>query len=76
MPSLETFSNSIKLKQIKLDAPVVMKIGCRKKSATMDIYLRLAGVDTKGATDCLHFVPEDIKFGDNVVSIFEKGKAL
>jgi hypothetical protein len=47
--------------------PIVMKIGGRKKSATMNIYLRLAGIDTKGATDCLHFVPEDINFEDKVV---------
>jgi len=59
-----------------IPAPIVMKIGGRKNSATMDIYLRLSCVDTKGATDCLHFVPEDIHFGDNVVSIFDKGKAL
>ena len=53
-----------------------MNVGGKKKSAKMDISLRLAGVDTKDATDFLHFVPEDINFGDNVVSIFEKGKAL
>ncbi|HAZ14965.1 MAG: hypothetical protein A2X86_21545 [Bdellovibrionales bacterium GWA2_49_15] len=29
-------------------APVVMKIGGCKKSSTMDIYLRPAGVDMKG----------------------------
>ncbi len=51
-------------------APVVMKIGGWKKTSTMDIYLRLAGIDVKGATDCLTFVPENMKFGDNVVSIF------
>ncbi len=74
MPSLETFSNSIKLKQIKLDAPVVIKIGDWKNTSTMDIYLRLAGVDTKGATDCLGFIPDNINFGDNVVSILNKGR--
>ena len=84
---LKTFLRSIKVKPIKFHAlpacfatqmlangvspPIVMKIGGWKKSATMDIYLRLAGVDTKGATDCLHFVPEDINFGDNVVSLYE-----
>lgn len=26
-------------------------------------------VDTKGAIDFLHFVPEDIHFGDNVVPL-------
>lgn len=57
-------------------APVVMKIGGWKKTSTMDIYLRLAGVDTKGATDCLSFIPEDLKFGDNIVSLFSaKGGA-
>jgi hypothetical protein len=51
-------------------AAVVMKIGGWKKSSTMDIYLRLAGVETKGATDSLGFMPNEISFGDNVVSIF------
>lgn len=50
-------------------AAIVMKIGGWKKMATMDIYLRLAGVDTKGATDCLEFLPQDIAFGDNVVNL-------
>ena len=53
-------------------AAVVMKIGGWKKSSTMDIYLRLAGVDIKGATDCLQFVPDKISFGDNVVSLSER----
>jgi len=56
--------------------PQVMKIGGWKKSSTMDIYLRLAEVDTKGATDCLQFVPEAICFGDNVVSLFSKGDKI
>lgn len=53
-----------------VSAPVVMKIGGWKKSSTMDIYLRLAGIDTKGATDCLEFIPSEINFADNVISIF------
>ena len=84
--ALKNFLKSIKMRPIKfhalracfatqmlangVSAPIVMKIGGWKKSSTMDIYLRLAGVDTKGATDCLQFIPEDISFGDNVVSIF------
>jgi len=32
-------------------APVVMKFDGWKKTATTDIYLRLAGVDTKEATE-------------------------
>ncbi|HXH30779.1 MAG TPA: site-specific integrase, partial [Bacteriovoracaceae bacterium] len=53
-----------------VSAPVVMKIGGWKKTSTMDIYLRLAGIDVKGATDCLTFAPEDLKFGDNVLNLF------
>lgn len=83
---LKTFLKSINVKPIKfhalracfatqmlangVPAAVVMKIGGWKKSSTMDIYLRLAGVDTKGATDSLGFIPTDISFGDNVVSLF------
>ncbi len=82
---LRNFLKSINLRPIKfhalracfatqmlangVPAPIVMKIGGWKKSSTMDIYLRLAGVDTKGATDCLQFVPDEINFGDNVVSL-------
>ena len=82
---LKRFLKSINVKPIKIHAlracfatqmlangvpaPVVMKIGGWKKSATMDIYLRLAGVDVKGATDCLEFCPNDIKFGDNLVEL-------
>lgn len=88
--SLKTFLKSLNIKPVKfhalracfatqmlangVPAPVVMKIGGWKNTSTMDIYLRLAGVDTKGATECLGFTPENINFGDNVVSIFNKGR--
>ncbi len=84
---LKTFLRSIKIRPIKfhalracfatqmlasgVSAPIVMKIGGWKKSSTMDIYLRLSGVDTKGATDCLEFIPTEINFADNVISIFK-----
>jgi hypothetical protein len=48
-----------------------MKIGGWKKSSTMDIYLRLAGVDTKEATECLEFIPSEINKAFNVISIFK-----
>ncbi len=83
---LKNFLRSIKVKPVKFHAlracfatqmlangvaaPIVMKIGGWKKSSTMDIYLRLAGVETKGATDCLEFIPNSIQFGDNVVNLF------
>ena len=82
---LRSFLESIKMKSVRfhalracfatqmlasgVSAPVVMKIGGWKKSATMDIYLRLAGVDVKGATDCLKFIPSQITFGGNVVNM-------
>lgn len=84
--SLKSFLKSMNIRPIKfhalracfatqmlangVPAPVVMKIGGWKNTSTMDIYLRLAGVDTKGATECLGFVPDDINFGDNVVQLF------
>jgi len=89
--SLKNFLKSIKVKPVKfhalracfatqmlangIPAPIVMKIGGWKKSSTMDIYLRLAGVDVKGATDCLEFVPSDISFGGNVINLFEAHKS-
>ena len=85
--SLKTFLKSIKFRPIKfhalracfatqmlasgVPAPIVMKIGGWKKSSTMDIYLRLSGVDTKGATECLGFIPTELNFADSVISIFE-----
>ncbi len=80
---LRSFLDSIKMKSVRfhalracfatqmlasgISAPIVMKIGGWKKMATMDIYLRLAGVDVKGATECLKFIPSQISFADNVV---------
>ena len=51
-------------------AAVVMRVGGWKRSSTMDIYLRLAGVDVKGATDCLDFIPMAVCNKDNVVNLF------
>lgn len=83
---LKNFLRSVKMRPVKfhtlracfatqmlangVSAPIVMKIGGWKKSATMDIYLRLAGVEVQGATECLGFIPENITFGDNVVNLF------
>ena len=50
-------------------APVVMKTGGWKKSATIGIYPRLGGGDTIGANDCLEFIPPEINFGDNLVGL-------
>jgi integrase len=89
--SLKSFLKSLNIKPVRfhalracfatqmltngVPALIVMKIGGWKNTSTMDIYLRLAGVDTKGATECLGFTPQDINFGDNIVSIFNNGKA-
>ncbi|MBT3586698.1 MAG: site-specific integrase [Halobacteriovoraceae bacterium] len=82
---LRNFLASIKIRPVKfhtlracfatqmlasgVPAPTVMKIGGWKNTSTMDIYLRLAGVDTKGSTECLEFIPDDIDFGENVVKL-------
>lgn len=85
---IKNFLKSIKMKPIKfhtlracfatqmlsngVPAAIVMKIGGWKKSSTMDIYLRLAGVETAGATDCLGFIPNAISFEDNVINLFSR----
>lgn len=88
--ALRTFLKSINVKPVKfhalracfatqmlsngVPAPMVMKIGGWKRSSTMDIYLRLGGVETKGATEKLEFTPQEIDFGENVIEIFQKGR--
>ena len=48
----------------------VMSIVGHKKMETTDIYLRLAGVDIKGATDALTYtVPATTEIHDNVISV-------
>lgn len=37
--------------------------------ATLDIYVRPAGVEIKGVTDCLNFVPSKIDYAENVASL-------
>jgi integrase len=48
----------------------VMKICGWKDLKTMAYYLRLAGVDEKGATDNLRFLPIENGQGGNLTSIF------
>ncbi|MBI2519773.1 MAG: site-specific integrase [Bdellovibrio sp.] len=48
----------------------VMKIGGWKDIKTMQIYLRLAGVDERGATDGLRFLPSDAAIMGHVVELF------
>mgnify|MGYP001614043067 CR=1 FL=1 len=49
----------------------VMKIGGRKDIKTMQIYMRLAGVDERGATDGLRFLPSDEAVMGHVVELFK-----
>lgn len=49
----------------------VMKIGGWRDIKTMQIYLRLAGVDEKGATDGLRFLPSEEAVMGRVVELFE-----
>lgn len=49
----------------------VMKIGGWKDIKTMQIYLRLAGVDERGATNSLRFLPSDEAVMGHVVELFK-----
>ena len=49
----------------------VMKIGGWRDLKTMQIYMRLAGIDEKGATQGLKFLPSDEAVMDNVVNLFQ-----
>ena len=48
----------------------VMKIGGWKDLKTMQIYMRLAGVDERGATDGLRFLPCDEAILGRIVELF------
>jgi integrase len=49
----------------------VMKVGGWKDIKTMQIYLRLAGVDEKGATDGLRILPSEEAVMGHVVELFQ-----
>jgi integrase len=50
---------------------IVMKICGWKDLKTMQFYIRLAGIEIEGATDCLKFLPEREAVA-NVVELFRK----
>ncbi|HAZ12964.1 MAG: hypothetical protein A2X86_09250 [Bdellovibrionales bacterium GWA2_49_15] len=51
-------------------AAIVMKICGWRDLKTMEFYVRVAGVDEKGATDCLKILPSEVEVMGNVVSLF------
>ena len=57
-----------------VDMTKVMKIGGWKDIKTMQIYVRLAGVDERGATDGLRFLPSDEAVMGHVVKLFTQNK--
>ncbi len=48
----------------------LMKIGGWRDIKTVQVYLRLAGVDERGATDGLRFLSKDVARGSNVMALF------
>ena len=58
-----------------VDQATVMKIGGWKDIKTFQIYIRLAGIEVKGATDILQIIPkvEEIR-ENNVISFLERGR--
>lgn len=51
-------------------AAIVMKICGWRDLKTMEYYVRVAGVDEKGATDCLKILPSEAEVMGNVVELF------
>lgn len=51
-------------------AAIVMKICGWRDLKTMEFYIRVAGVEEKGATDCLKILPSDAEVMGNVVALF------
>jgi len=49
---------------------IVMKICGWRDLKTMEFYIRVAGVDEKGATDCLSILPSEAEVMENVVNLF------
>ncbi len=52
-------------------AAIVMKICGWKDLKTMEFYIRVAGVNEKGATDCLRILPSEAEVLTNVVELFK-----
>ncbi len=85
-PVLKTFLFGIGLPKIKFHAlracfatqllakgtppAIVMKICGWRDLKTMEFYIRVAGVDEKGATDCLKVLPSEAEVLENVVNLF------
>ena len=84
---LRTFAEGVGLKSVKFHtlracfatqllshnvAPAtVMKICGWKDLKTMQRYIRMAGIDEKGATDCLAVLASDTEVMGKVVNLFE-----
>ena len=52
-------------------AAIVMKICGWRDLKTMEFYIRVAGVEEKGATDCLKILPSETEVMGNVVELFK-----
>ncbi len=52
-------------------AAIVMKICGWRDLKTMEFYIRVAGVEEKGATDCLKILPSEGEVLGNVVELFK-----
>ena len=53
---------------------IVMKICGWKDMKTMQRYIRFAGIDEAGATECLRFMPTEEAVMEKVVSLYDHRK--
>ncbi len=51
-------------------AAIVMNLCGWKDLKTMEFYVRVAGVEEKGATDCLRILPSEVEVMENIVELF------
>lgn len=61
-----------------VDQATVMKIGGWRDIKTFQIYIRLAGIEVKGATDVLQILPQmdSLMKTENVINLFELNQSM
>jgi len=69
-PLLIEFPKTLLISTTGVEPMKVMKVCGWRDLKTMARYVRLAGIDEKGVTDNLNFLPSEESISRNVVSLF------